>query len=240
MSNRYFKPNVSYWWNESITFAISLSNRKKEFGKTKVLGSRTNTKGQYQRVWANPSKAGLPNNIHLKNVSYGYVPSGESSTSICWLNSNQRIHLDNIQYIVYMGTRIRKEEYDNLYEPHQKVYPQSLIKLKHNSSLQESLPNMVRRLRLVGEWSRIGEKRLTSTYARKYTVDGWIGNFQRGHATASRQHLKSLGYQMRIPAKAIALSMHRRTELHDDLRDDYSRFACYINQNNYRPYEMVA
>jgi hypothetical protein len=240
MSNKYFKPSVSYWWNETITFATSLSNRTKEFGKTKVLASRTNTKGQYEQVWADPSKAGLPNNIHLKNVSYGYVPSGESSTSICWLTNGERINIDNIQYIVYMGTRIRKEEYDNLYEPHQKVYPPSLIKLKYNSSLQESLPNTVRRLRVTGEWSRIGEKRLTSNYARKYDIETWIGNFQSGLAISSRQKLKALGYVMRIPSKAIGLSMHRPSEFSNGLRGDYSRFACYINQNNYRPYEMVA
>ena len=237
MSNKYFKPSVAYWWNEPITFAISLSNRTKEFGKTKVLGSRVNTKNKFEYVWADPVKAGLPNHMHLKNISYGYVPSGESSTSIRWLDHDGIIPVDNIKYITFNGVRIRKSEYDELYDPHTKQYPQTLINLKSNSNLQVSLPQLVERLKRMGEWNYIGNKRFTSTSIRRFDLCEWIGNFQRGHATHKLQTLRAWGHSMKIPKKAKALSMHRAT-----YHDRFNSFACLFTEGQHpsvKAYDMV-
>ncbi len=237
MSNKYFKPSIAYWWNEPITFAISLSNRTKEFGKTKVLGSRVNTKDKFEYVWADPVKAGLPNNIHLKNISYGYVPSGESSTSIRWLDRDGKIPVDNIKYIVFNGIRIRKAEYDELYDPNTKQYPRTLVSLKSNSTLQVSLPQLVDKLKRMGEWNLIGNKRLTSTSIRRFDLPEWIGNFQRGHATDRLRILKAWGHSINIPKKAMALSMHRA-----NYQDKFSSFACLFmegQQASVKAYDMV-
>ena len=237
MSNKYFKPSVAYWWNEPITFAISLSNRTKEFGKTKVLGSRVNTKNKFEYVWADPVKAGLPNHIHLKNISYGYVPSGESSTSIRWLDFDSKIPVNNLKYIVFNGVRIRKSVYDELYDPHTKQYPQTLINLKSNSNLQVSLPQLVERLKRMGEWNYIGNKRLTSTAIRRFDLPEWIGNFQRGHVTHRLQTLKAWGHSMNIPKKAVALSMHRA-----NYQDKFNSFACLFKEGQHpsvKAHDMV-
>ena len=97
-------------------FGISLSNRTKDFGKTKVqVGERIQNKDEYV---GKPIKAGVPRNLHLKDIRYGYVPSGRSSTTIRWLDEDVYLDLADAKYIVFNGKRIRKAVYDELYDPH--------------------------------------------------------------------------------------------------------------------------
>ena len=243
MSNKYFKPRVAYWWNEPITFAISLSNRTKEFGKTKVLGSRVSTKNKFEYVWADPIKAGVPKNLHLKNISYGYVPSGESSTSIRWLDDNSIIPLDRVKYIVYNGVRIRKAEYDKLYDPHTKEYPRTIVNIKHDSNLQVSLPNTVARLKRIGDWNYIGTRRLTSTTIKKFHLWDWIGSFHTGQPCTNLRQLKQWGRSLHVPQKAMAMSMHMVAHDHnEDMRNMFDHFACLFKENqssHYKPMHMT-
>lgn len=231
MSNDYFKPNVCYYWNEPITFGISLSNRTKDFGKTKVLGWRKNTKGKDEYVWANPIKAGLPKNLHLKDIRYGYVPSGESSTTIRWLDEDVYLDLAKAKYIVFNGRRIRKAVYDELYDPHTKQYPQTIVNIKYNNNLQMSLPSIVERLKRIGEWDHIGNKRITSQFIKKFHLWDWIGSFHAGQPCISLRQLRQWGSTLKIPQKAIAMSMHSMG--HDysmDMRDRFDHFACLFRE----------
>tara|TARA_Y100000114_G_scaffold23517_1_gene19266 strand:+ start:2112 stop:2855 length:744 start_codon:yes stop_codon:yes gene_type:complete len=246
MSNDYFKPRVSYYWNEPITFGISLSNRTKDFGKTKVLGWRKNIKGKgkYEYVWANPIKAGLPKNLHLKDIRYGYVPSGESSTTIRWLDEDVYLDLAKAKYIVFNGRRIRKAVYDELYDPHTKQYPQTIVNIKYNNNLQMSLPNIVERLKRIGEWNDIGNKRITSHSIKKFHLWDWIASFHQGQSCISLRQLRQWGSTLKIPKKAIAMSMHSMTQDYLGFAGEsrFDHFACLFREgqsSNLKPMNMV-
>jgi len=229
MSNDYFKPSVAHWWNEPITFGISFSNRKKQFGRTKVLGTRLNKKGNTEYVWADPVKAGLPNNLHLKNITYGYVPSGESSTYITWFDRGTKMSLNDIQYLTFNGIRIRKAEYDDLFAPNQKVYPDSIVKLKQLGSLQVSLPHTVTRLRNTGEWHNIGVKRTTSTALQRFDIWRWISSFHGGQPYESLQAMKTYTRgTLHIPHKALGLSVHK-----NNYASMFGSFTCLYQEGQH-------
>ena len=52
--------------------------------------------------------------------------------------------------------------------------------IKFNNNLQMSLPSIVERLKRVGEWDDIGNKRITSHSIKKFHLWDWIGNFHQG------------------------------------------------------------
>ena len=242
MSNDYFKPNVCYWWNEPITFGISLSNRTKDFGKTKVLGWRKNLKGKDEYVWANPIKAGLPKHLHLKDIRYGYVPSGESSTTIRWLDEDAYCNLHGTKYIVFNGKRIRKVEYDELYDPNTKEYPKTIVSIKYDSNLHTSLPSLVARLKQNGDWNHIGNKRMTSQYIKKFHIWDWIGSFHAGQPCISLRKLKQWGNTLKIPKKAIAMSMHNSAHDYNNMGHSFDHFACLFREGQsagLKPMNMV-
>jgi hypothetical protein len=100
-----------------------------------------------------------------------------------------------------------------------------------------SLPQLVERLKRMGEWNYIGNKRFTSTSIRRFDLCEWIGNFQRGHATHKLQTLRAWGHSMNIPKKAMALSMHRA-----NYQDRFNSFACLFTEEqnpSLRAYNMV-
>jgi len=235
----YFKPRVSSDYNDTIVFGVSNSNRTKDFGLVRVLGYRHDRNTNIEVVWANMEKLhDFPAHIRLKNVQFGYVPSGKSSTDITWVDDNCTIPIRSAQYICYRGIRIRKSEYDKMHRPNQQMstYVQRLI--KGNRELALSLPSIVAKYKQSGMWDSIGSNTQTSTYLNSMSPKEFLSDKTRGQLSSFITKLTDLTNRhtyFRIPKKALAVSYSRTFGGH------YFQQLFYENQSSYvSAYEIAA
>ena len=106
-----------------------------------------------------------------------------------------------------------------------------------------SLPSIVERLKRIGEWDDIGNKRITSHSIKKFHLWDWIGSFHQGQPCISLRKLKQWGSTLKIPKKAIAMSMHNSAYDYDNMSGhSFDQFACLFREGqsaSLKPMNMV-
>ena len=204
----YFKPTVDTDYNQTIVFGVSTSNRKKDFGLVKALGYRFDRDTKLEIVWANVQKInGFPPFVRLKNVQFGYVPIGKSSTDIVWVDDKKRIPVRETQYICYRGVRIRKAEYDTLHRPNQKKWTDVERQVRRNETLQLSLSSLVKKWKDTGIWDQIGTTTKTSEYLSVLSPQEFLSHKSSGPITRVAQSLSDLRGHFVLPMKALAVQL---------------------------------